>query len=97
MDLLLGHRLHQGRHRAPWDETRWATSTAQGNPAPNLLKWLPELINGTFTGQGQAGWNVTGNADYVVIGGEFPRAGNVGQQGLVRYAVPGLAPNDRGP
>ena len=60
----------------------------QGNPAPSLLKWIPALTNGTFTGQGQAGWNVTGNADYVTIGGEFPRAGSVAQQGLVRYAVP---------
>ncbi len=69
----------------------------QGNPAPSLLKWIPALTNGTFTGQGQAGWNVTGNADYLTIGGEFPRAGSVAQQGLVRYAVREIAPNDIAP
>jgi PKD repeat protein len=69
----------------------------EGNPAPSLLKWIPALTNGTFTGQGQAGWNVTGNADYVTIGGEFPRAGSVAQQGLVRYAVREIAPNKIGP
>jgi PKD repeat protein len=69
----------------------------QGTPSPSLLKWLPLLTNGTFTGQGQAGWNVTGNADYVTIGGEFPKAGNVAQQGLVRYAVREIAPNKIGP
>jgi PKD repeat protein len=68
-----------------------------GNPSPSLLKWLPLLQSGTFTGQGQAGWNVAGNADYVTIGGEFPTAGGVGQQGLVRYAVSALAPNRVGP
>ena len=41
---------------------------------------------GTFTGQGQAGWDVTGNGDYVVVGGEFPRVNGVDQQGLVRFA-----------
>ncbi len=41
--------------------------------APSMVNWLPELAQGTFTGQGQAGWNVTGNNDYVVYGGEFPR------------------------
>ena len=77
--------------------TRWATSTGRATRRPSLLKWIPALTNGTFTGQGQAGWNVTGNADYVTIGGEFPRAGSVAQQGLVRYAVREIAPNDVGP
>jgi PKD repeat protein len=70
-----------------------------GNPSPNLLKWLPNLTSGTFTGQGQAGWTVTGNDTYVAIGGEFPRAagGGTTQQGLVRYAVRTVAPNKIGP
>ena len=46
---------------------------------------------------GPGGWNVAGNDDYVVIGGEFPTAGGVPQQGLVRYAVSSIAPNDQGP
>jgi len=78
--------------RDPLGYFNWA-----GNPAPSLLKWIPALTNGTFTGQGQAGWNVTGNADYVTIGGEFPRAGKAAQQGLVRYAVREIAPNKVGP
>ena len=69
----------------------------QGNPSPSLLKWFPLLLNGTFTGQGQAGWNVTGNDNYVTIGGEFPTAGGIPQQGLVRYAISSIAPNDQGP
>jgi len=66
-------------------------------PAPSLLEWFPLLTNGTFTGQSQAAWTVSGNADYVVAGGEFPTAGGVAQQGLVRYARRALAPNDVGP
>ena len=70
-----------------------------GTPAPYLQKWLPNLTSGTYTGQGQAGWTVSGNSNYVVIGGEFPRAAGSGttQQGLVRYAVRTIAPNQIGP
>jgi len=68
-----------------------------GTPAPTLLHWFPKLDAGTFTGQSQAGWHVTGNGQYVVIGGEFPKAGGVAQQGLVRYAVRSAAPNALGP
>ncbi len=67
-----------------------------GNPAPSMLAWFPRLTNGTFTGQGQAGWTISGNDDYVVIGGEFPRAGGVDQQGLTRFAKRSLAPNRSG-
>ena len=49
------------------------------------------------TGQAQAAWSVTGTSDYVALGGEFPTANGVAQQGLVRYAVSGKAPNKRGP
>jgi hypothetical protein len=40
---------------------------------------------------------VSGNAQYVVYGGEFPRVNGVAQQGLVRFALPSLAPNKVGP
>ncbi|MDO9379201.1 MAG: PKD domain-containing protein [Nocardioidaceae bacterium] len=69
----------------------------EGTPSPTLLKWIPLLMNGKFTGQGQAGWNVVGTSDYVAIGGEFPTAGGQPQQGLVRYAVRDKAPNKIGP
>ena len=66
-------------------------------PAPTLLPWFPTMSAGQVTGQLQAGWSVSGNGQYVVFGGEFPRVNGVAQQGLVRYAVSSLAPNDRGP
>ncbi|MGY1699137.1 PKD domain-containing protein [Geodermatophilus sp. SYSU D00766] len=68
-----------------------------GQPAPSLLPWDPAFQAGTFTGQFQAGWSVSGNGDYVVYGGEFPVVNGVGQQGLVRFAVPALAPKTVGP
>lgn len=69
----------------------------QGNPSPNLLKFIPSMTSGTYTGQGQAGWTITGNGSYVAVGGEFPKAGGATQQGLVRYAVKSIAPNKIGP
>jgi len=68
-----------------------------GEPAPSLLTWYPDFYSGSFTGQNQAGWSVTGNDKYVVFGGEFPGVNGRAQQGLVRFAVPELAPNKRGP
>jgi PKD repeat protein len=69
----------------------------EGKPSPSIINWFPELKPGTYTGQGQAGWNITGNSDYIVIGGEFPTVNGVGQQGLVRMAVKPIAPSKRGP
>ena len=74
-----------------------ANGNLQGQPAAALLNWFPTMTAGTVTGQAQAGWSVTGTSDYVVFGGEFPRVNGVAQQGLVRYAVPALAPNKVGP
>ncbi|RBY95121.1 radical SAM protein [Blastococcus sp. TF02-8] len=72
-------------------------SNFRGLPAGSMLPWFPTMTPGTFTGQSQAGWSVTGNGQYVVFGGEFPRVNGVGQQGLVRYALPNAAPNKVGP
>ncbi len=56
------------------------------------------MINaGTYTGQSQGAWSVTGNSDYVVMAGEFTRVNGTGQQGIVRFAVSSKAPNDAGP
>ncbi|MCW2522294.1 MAG: Conserved secreted protein of unknown function, putative domain, partial [Frankiales bacterium] len=52
---------------------------------------------GTFTGQDQAAWSVTGNANYISLGGEFPKVNGVAEQGLVRFAVSSIAPNKVGP
>ena len=72
-------------------------SNFAGKPAPGLQAWFPTLSPGTVTGQSQAGWTVTGNGEYVVYGGEFPEVNGAGQQGLVRFALPHLAPNKVGP
>ena len=68
-----------------------------GKPAPALLPWYPTFYSGTYTGQFQAGWSVTGNSQYVVYGGEFPGVNGSEQQGLVRFAVPSIAPNKVAP
>ena len=57
-----------------------------GQPASSLLHWFPSVTAGTYTGQGQAGWSLAGNSDYIVMGGEFPKVNGVAQQGLTRMA-----------
>ncbi|MGO8609350.1 hypothetical protein ACC848_41035, partial [Rhizobium johnstonii] len=52
---------------------------------------------GSITGQYQAGWNVDGNEQYIAYAGEFPAVNGIKQQGLVRFALPALAPNKSGP
>ncbi|WP_426976583.1 PKD domain-containing protein [Pseudarthrobacter sp. O4] len=69
----------------------------KGKPGPSQLNWYPDFTIGTFTGQGQATWAVTGNGKYVVMGGEFTAVNGQPQQGLVRFATKDIAPNKRGP
>ncbi|MBG6180770.1 PKD domain-containing protein [Arthrobacter sp. CAN_A1] len=68
-----------------------------GQPTPNILSWFPQLDTGTATGQSQGPWAVAGNEQYVVMAGEFRNVNNRPQQGLVRFAVSSIAPNDDGP
>lgn len=68
-----------------------------GVPAPTLLQWFPTLTLGTYTGQNQAAWSVSGNSDYITLGGEFPSVNGTAQQGLVRFAIRSAAPDKRGP
>src|SRR3954447_361279 len=75
----------------------WNKGRLTGQPAPAHLAWHPAFEAGSYTGQYQAAWSVAGNRDYVVYGGEFPYVNDAGQQGLVRFAVPSLAPNRVGP
>ena len=75
----------------------WNGARLAGQPAPAELAWSPKLNEGSYTGQYQAGWSVTGNAQYVVYGGEFPEVNGTNQQGLVRFAVSSLAANAIGP
>jgi len=69
----------------------------EGRPAPTLLDWFPKLQQGTYTGQGQAGWSVSGNSRYVVYAGEFTHVNGQPQYGLVRFANPSIAPNKVAP
>ena len=69
----------------------------EGTAAPREIPWYPDLEAGTFTGQQQAAWSIAGNSDYLVLGGEFGRVNGTRQQGLVRFARKGLAPNTSGP
>ncbi|GIG38661.1 PKD domain-containing protein [Cellulomonas phragmiteti] len=78
--------------REPYDYTNH-----EGRPRPEMLAWFPELDTGTFTGQNQGPWSVAGNDQYVVMGGEFRNVNGRPQQGLVRFAVPEIAPNAEGP
>jgi PKD repeat protein len=66
-------------------------------PHPSVLNWWPTIPAGTFTGQDQGTWSVTGGGDYVVFGGEFTSVNGVAQQGLVRFATSNVAPDRRGP
>ncbi|MBM9477339.1 PKD domain-containing protein [Nakamurella flavida] len=76
----------------PYGYFNWA-----GNASPSLINWFPDFKTGTATGQNQAGWTVTGNDKYVVVGGEFPQVNGVGQQGIVRFATKPPAPGKSGP
>jgi hypothetical protein len=68
-----------------------------GQPAPSLQNFFPQLTTGTFTGQNQAAWTVSGSGDYVVLAGEFKVVNGTGQQGMVRLANANIAPNKQGP
>ena len=68
-----------------------------GQPVPGLLHWFPTLGAGSYTGQFQAAWTVTGNANYLIEGGEFPSVNGTSQQGLVRFALSTTAPNKMKP
>lgn len=68
-----------------------------GTPRPEFLNWYPDFTVGTYTGQSQGPWHVTAAGNYVLYGGEFLRVNNQPQQGLVRFAVRDVAPNDDGP
>jgi hypothetical protein len=76
------------------DDYGWDYS---GLPSASPLNWWPDVALGTFTGQFQGAWSVTGNSNYIVLGGEFPTVNGTAQQGLVRFATPAIAPNKSGP
>jgi Concanavalin A-like lectin/glucanases superfamily/PKD domain len=101
-----GETLPKTFHRA-LAETSFAVGPDHGNPSvgsvysgqpvPALLPWLPDVNYGRYTGQSQGAWAVDGDAQYVVLGGEFTTVNNKPQQGLVRFATRPTAPATRGP
>ena len=64
----------------------------RGLPYAGLVHWYPDLEFGSYTPDRQAAWSVTGNGTYIALGGEFPMVNGVAQQGLVRFAMPSVAP-----
>jgi PKD repeat protein len=82
----------------PTTVVRWGTNVNWvGKPAGYQVAWNPEISAGSYTGQSQGSWSVTGNGTYLSYGGEFPRVNGTAQQGLVRFAMPDTAPNRVGP
>ncbi|MFC5181900.1 PQQ-binding-like beta-propeller repeat protein [Actinomadura harenae] len=74
-----------------------SNSNYSKQPIPSLLHWFPTLASGTFTKQYQAAWAITGNANIIALGGEFPSVNGKAQQGLVRFTLRAKAPNKSGP
>ncbi len=68
-----------------------------GKPGPTVLNWFPELNAGSYTGQTQGPWQVSGSGPYVLMGGEFTKVNGTNQQGIVRFATSDVAPNKVGP
>ncbi len=87
-DTVTGDILNEVHGYANW---------AGKKQGPAMINWLPEIAPGNVTGQGQAGWTVTGNDDYIVFGGEFPRVNGTPQAGLVRFGKRPVAPGTQGP
>jgi hypothetical protein len=68
-----------------------------GQPSPSVIDYFPYFAIGNVSGASQAVWSLTGNGTYLSAAGEFPSVGGKAQQGLVRFAVPTVAPNKIGP
>ena len=76
---------------------RLGYSDLAGQPRPDLLNFFPTINAGTFTGQDQGAWSVTGNDRYVLFAGEFTSVNGTSQQGLVRFQRRAEATNKQGP
>jgi hypothetical protein len=85
-----------GQFNVSPDDYGWTYGTQNYS---TLLDWYPDLSIGTFTGQDQAAWSVTGNSTYIALGGEFPKVNGKAQTGLVRFAISSAKgnPNKVGP
>ncbi len=68
-----------------------------GTPSPSAFNWFPDFTVGTTSGLGQAGLSITGNGDYISVGGEYGTVNNMGQQGLTRFATKAKTSPKQGP
>jgi hypothetical protein len=75
---------------ATWEPDNRRYFNFEGQPSPSQLTWYPSINAGSFTGQSQGPWSVTGNDEYIVMAGEFTRVNGQNQQGLTRFAVADL-------
>ena len=94
-----------------WHSTAWTKSTQgtntkntysgygdhAGTSRPGVLPFFPQWGIGSYTGQDQATWTVTGNDSNVLYGGEFTSVDGIAQQGLSRFVKRSTAPNATGP
>ena len=69
----------------------------EGAPSPSVQDFWPKVSAGSFTGQYQGTWSLSGNDQYLAAGGEFPKINSVKQQGLARFALRESAPRQVGP
>ena len=68
-----------------------------GVARPSQLSFYPDINTGTYTGQSQGPWTVTGSGGYVLYGGEFTEVNGHAQQGLVRFVARSLRRSTDGP
>ena len=83
--LAEGHGLLDRGHRDDDPEGRLRVGLHR-----RALRGAPAVVSPTSSSaptppERQAAWAVTGNGDYLVLGGEFPSVNGVAQQGLVRF------------
>ena len=92
------HRLDEGahghRHRSGPLRLRQPPGHA-ARPAAELPS--RSSSSGTYTGKSQATWDVTGNSNYVLYGGEFLKVDGISQQGIVRFGMKSVSPHKVGP
>jgi PKD repeat protein len=58
-----------------------------GTVSPAPYAWYPDFTVGNTSGLGQAGLSITGDTQYISVGGEFGSVNNKQFAGLVRFAI----------
>ncbi|MEZ5249825.1 MAG: hypothetical protein R2713_11610 [Ilumatobacteraceae bacterium] len=76
---------------------RTATSTSRVSPPRACSTSSRRSTRARSPARYQGPWHVSGNGQYVVMGGEFRNVNDAPQQGLVRFALPSIAPNTQIP